>query len=172
MPPLTPTSSSTRMRETGRALRPWQRAGLVVNGHAVLGRRGVLPGRILTTAGAPYTGQGFPQATAAMRNMVTNLPAALLILPEALVPARASWQIELLFKLWRSHGRRTSRAATSRGAYCAGCMPDYWRCWCDIGSSSSSSVDVLGAKFGETAQTVRKYALHPASSFAAAILRQ
>jgi hypothetical protein len=36
---------------------------------------------------------------------VTNAPAALLTLREALVLARARWQIELLFKLWKSHLR-------------------------------------------------------------------
>jgi len=36
---------------------------------------------------------------------VTNAPVALLSLREALVLARARWQIELLFKLWKSQGR-------------------------------------------------------------------
>lgn len=36
---------------------------------------------------------------------VTNVPAARLSLADALVLARARWQIELLFKLWKSHGR-------------------------------------------------------------------
>lgn len=36
--------------------------------------------------------------------LVTNAPPALLSLREALVLARARWQIELLFKLWKSHG--------------------------------------------------------------------
>ena len=35
---------------------------------------------------------------------VTNVPVALLTLHEALVLARARWQIELIFKLWKSHG--------------------------------------------------------------------
>lgn len=37
--------------------------------------------------------------------LVTNVPAELLSLKEALVLARARWQIELLFKLWKEHGR-------------------------------------------------------------------
>jgi hypothetical protein len=37
--------------------------------------------------------------------LVTNAPAAKLSLAEALVLKRARWQIELLFKLWKSHGR-------------------------------------------------------------------
>lgn len=36
---------------------------------------------------------------------VTNLPVALLTLEEALVFGRCRWQIELLFKLWKSHGQ-------------------------------------------------------------------
>jgi hypothetical protein len=36
--------------------------------------------------------------------LLTNAPAALLSVREALVFARARWQIELLFKLWKTHG--------------------------------------------------------------------
>jgi DDE family transposase len=36
---------------------------------------------------------------------VTNVPATMLTLPEALVLARCRWQIELLFKLWKTYGR-------------------------------------------------------------------
>lgn len=35
--------------------------------------------------------------------LVTNVPPDLLTVPEALVLARARWQIELLFKLWKQH---------------------------------------------------------------------
>jgi hypothetical protein len=37
--------------------------------------------------------------------LVTNVPVELLSLREALVLARTRWQIELIFKLWKSHGR-------------------------------------------------------------------
>ncbi|HET8626163.1 MAG TPA: transposase, partial [Thermomicrobiales bacterium] len=37
--------------------------------------------------------------------LVTNVPAARLAVREALVLARARWQIELLFRLWKSHQR-------------------------------------------------------------------
>jgi hypothetical protein len=40
--------------------------------------------------------------------LITNVPPALLTLPEALVVARARWQIELLFKLWKSQGGLTT----------------------------------------------------------------
>jgi len=36
---------------------------------------------------------------------ITNVPAKLLSLAEAFVVARCRWQIELIFKLWKSHGR-------------------------------------------------------------------
>lgn len=36
---------------------------------------------------------------------VTSAPPELLSLPEALVLARTRWQIEILFKLWKSHGQ-------------------------------------------------------------------
>lgn len=53
--------------------------------------------------------------------MVTNLPAAMLSLTEALVLLRLRWQIELLFKLFKSHAHLT----TSRSQ-----QP--WRILCEI----------------------------------------
>ncbi len=35
--------------------------------------------------------------------LITNVPVELLTLPEALILLRVRWQIELLFKLWKSH---------------------------------------------------------------------
>lgn len=43
-------------------------------------------------------------ALAAWTILMTNVPAELLSLPEALVLAKVRWQIELIFKLWKSHG--------------------------------------------------------------------
>ena len=43
-------------------------------------------------------------ALAAWSVFVTTIPADMLTVTEALVLARARWQIELLFKLWKSHG--------------------------------------------------------------------
>ena len=44
-------------------------------------------------------------ALAAWTLVVTNVPPDRLTLPEALVLVRARWQIELLVKLWKQHGR-------------------------------------------------------------------
>ena len=44
-------------------------------------------------------------ALAAWTLLVTNAPPDVLAIREALVLARARWQIELLFKLWKSEGR-------------------------------------------------------------------
>lgn len=60
-------------------------------------------------------------ALAAWTLLVTNAPAALLSVPEAEVLRRVRWQIELLFKLWKQHGR----LATSRSA-----QP--WRILCEV----------------------------------------
>jgi hypothetical protein len=43
-------------------------------------------------------------ALAAWTILVTNVPPEQLSVPEALVLARVRWQIELVFKLWKSHG--------------------------------------------------------------------
>ena len=44
-------------------------------------------------------------ALAAWNVVITNIPPELLNLDEAFVLTRVRWQIELLFKLWKSHGR-------------------------------------------------------------------
>jgi len=44
-------------------------------------------------------------ALAAWTLLVTNAPAEVLAIREALVLARARWQIELLFKLWKDEGK-------------------------------------------------------------------
>jgi Transposase DDE domain len=66
-------------------------------------------------AEARHKGQTVSQARLVLADWtiyVTNCPADLLTIPEALVLARLRWQIELLFKLWKSHGQLdTSRSA-------------------------------------------------------------
>jgi hypothetical protein len=44
-------------------------------------------------------------ALAAWTILLTNIPARLLSVEEALVLSKVRWQIELLFKLWKSHGK-------------------------------------------------------------------
>jgi hypothetical protein len=44
-------------------------------------------------------------ALAAWTILITNAPVTLLTLTEALVVAKVRWQIELIFKLWKSHGQ-------------------------------------------------------------------
>lgn len=44
-------------------------------------------------------------ALASWTILLTNIPASLLSIAEALVVSKVRWQIELLFKLWKSHGK-------------------------------------------------------------------
>jgi len=53
--------------------------------------------------------------------LVTNAPAALLSLTEALVLLRARWQLELLFKLWKQHGKIDESRSTKP-----------WRVLCEV----------------------------------------
>ena len=48
--------------------------------------------------------------------LVTNVPPEQLSVPEALVLGRARWQIELLFKLWKSHGQIDEWRSSKAGA--------------------------------------------------------
>ena len=57
---------------------------------------------------AKSKGQSASTAALALANWnvaITNVPRRLLSLAEALMLMRIRWQIELLFKLWKSHGR-------------------------------------------------------------------
>jgi len=47
-------------------------------------------------------------ALAAWTLLLTNVPEAMLSVKEALVVAKVRWQIELVFKLWKSHGKLAS----------------------------------------------------------------
>ncbi len=53
---------------------------------------------------------------------VTNIPVEQLSVEEAVVLAGVRWQIELLFKLWKSHGRIDEWAASG----------NHWRVLCEI----------------------------------------
>jgi hypothetical protein len=98
--------------------------------------------------------------------LVTNAPPALLTLREALVLARARWQIELLFKLWKSHGHiDESRSGKPWRVLCAvyakllAMVVQHWLlltgCWAYPDRS-----------LVKAAQTVRLHALHLARALA------
>ena len=105
-------------------------------------------------------------ALAAWTVLVTNVPAARLTLGEARVLARVRWQIELLFKLWKSHGRVDESRSTTPGrilcdvyAKLLAMLVQHWvfvvSCWAYPDRSLTKA-----------AQTVQKHALHLASAFA------
>jgi hypothetical protein len=96
---------------------------------------------------------------------VTNVPAEHLTLPEALVLARARWQIELVFKRWKSLGRVDDWRSQQP-----------WRVLCEvyaklIGQVLAHWVTVLGAwhrpdrSLWQATRAVQQQALHLASVF-------
>jgi hypothetical protein len=94
---------------------------------------------------------------------ITNAPVEMLSLAEALIVARARWQIELLFKLWKSHGRiDESRSGKP------------YRVLCDVYAKLLAMVvqhwtwllslwDYPDRSLAKAAQTVQKYALQLAT---------
>lgn len=99
-------------------------------------------------------------ALAAWTILITNAPAELLRVPEALVVARTRWQIELLFKLWKGHGRiDESRSEKS------------WRILCEVYAKLLAMLvqhwilvvccwQYPDRSLTKAAQTIRKLALH------------
>lgn len=96
---------------------------------------------------------------------VTNVPAALLSLAEALVLARCRWQIELLFKLWKSEGHidesrsdKPWRVLSEVYAKLLGMVVQHWillvSCWRHADHS-----------LVKACRTVRGHILHVASAF-------
>lgn len=96
---------------------------------------------------------------------ITNASSELLSLDAALVLGRARWHIELLFKLWKSHGRiDESRSANP------------WRVLCEVYAKLLAMVvqhwlflvscwRYPARSLRKAAQPVQKHALHLASSF-------
>ncbi len=105
-------------------------------------------------------------AAADWTSSLTNVPAERLTLPEALVLGHARWQIELLFKLWKSHGSIDE----SRSAH-------PWRILCELYAKLLATVIqhwVLltscwrfpNRSLVKAVQTVRNYALLVATALA------
>jgi hypothetical protein len=100
--------------------------------------------------------------------LVTNVPAPLLTLPEALVVMACRWQIELLFKLWKSHGQLTHsrsqnpwRILTEIYAKLLAMVVQHWLFL--VGHWSCFDRSLVKA-----AQTVRSHAMHLAVHFGSA----
>lgn len=96
---------------------------------------------------------------------MTNVPETQLSVDEAWVLARVRWQIELLFKLWKSHGQVD--AWRSRNP---------WRILCEVyakllGQLVQHWLILLGCwerpdrSLVTAAQTIRTHALHLASAW-------
>jgi hypothetical protein len=104
-------------------------------------------------------------ALAAWTMLVTNVPAERLTVREALVLGCARWQIELLFKLWKSHGRvdesrslKPWRILGEVYAKLLAMVVQHWLCLVSCWTYPHRSLT-------NAAQTVQKHALHMASAF-------
>lgn len=103
-------------------------------------------------------------ALAAWTILMTNVPAELLSLNEALVVAKVRWQIELVFKLWKSHGRldewRTGKPARVLCEVYGKLLAMLLQQWCFIAGCWAYPDRSLV----KAAQVVRDYALELASA--------
>ena len=91
--------------------------------------------------------------------LMTNIPPEMLSVAEALVLAKVRWQIELLFKLWKSHGQidQLAHRASRRGS-CVKCTPSCWRWWCSTGrwwSGAGSLPTALWSRLRKWCATMR-----------------
>jgi len=96
---------------------------------------------------------------------ITNAPVELVSLAAGLVLGRVRWQIELLFKLWKSHGHIDESRSTKP-----------WRVVCDVYAKLLAMllqhwvalIDLWGypdRSLVKAAKTMAKYALQLATSF-------
>jgi hypothetical protein len=90
---------------------------------------------------------------------ITNLPPALLTTTEAWILLRARWQIELLFKLWKSqgglafsHGQRAARVLCEVYAKLIGMVVQHWLLLASAGS-------LLGWSWTKAARRIRRQAV-------------
>jgi hypothetical protein len=99
-------------------------------------------------------------ALAAWTILITNVPAEMLTVQEALVVAHTRWQIELLFKLWKSHGRIDES-----------CSEQPWRILCEMYAKLLAMLvqhwilvvccwQYPDRSLTKAAQTIRSLALH------------
>jgi hypothetical protein len=99
--------------------------------------------------------------------LITNAPVSLLTIREALILARARWQIELLIKLWKAHGHSDESRSGKP-----------WRVMCEVLAKLLAMlvqhwILVVGCwsypdrSLMKAAQTVRKLALTLALAFRA-----
>jgi hypothetical protein len=97
--------------------------------------------------------------------LVTNVPQTRLSLTEALILLRSRWQIELLFKLWKSHGHIDEWRSTKT-----------WRILCEVYAKLLAMLiqhwlflvsfwRFANRSWVKATQTIRKLALHLASAF-------
>ena len=97
--------------------------------------------------------------------LITNVPEKLLSLAEASVLYRSRWQIELLFKLWKSHGRIDESRSVKP-----------WRILCEVYGKLvamlvqhwlflTSCWQYPDRSLTKAAKTVQRHALHLASVF-------
>jgi hypothetical protein len=97
--------------------------------------------------------------------LMTNAPTALLSLEEAMVVMRLRWQIELLFKLWKSHGHvdewRTAKPARILCEVYAKLLAVVLQQWMIVASGWGDPERSLF----KAAQVVRSYAAELASAF-------
>ena len=107
-------------------------------------------------------------ALAAWTVFVTNVPAERLPLREALVLGRMRGQIELLFKVWKSHGRLDESRSTKPwrilcevDAKLLAMLVQHWVFLISVWASPDRSLT-------KAAQTVQKHALPLASAFSSA----
>ena len=104
-------------------------------------------------------------ALAAWNVLITNASTALLSLEEALVLMRLRWQIELLFKLWKSHGKvaqwRTAKPARILCEVYAKLLALVFQQWMIV----ASGWDDPERSLFKAAQVVRSYAAELASAF-------
>ena len=97
--------------------------------------------------------------------LITNVPVALLSLEEAIVIMRLRWQIELVFKLWKSHGKvaewRTAKPARILCEVYAKLLALVLQEWMMVASGWGDPERSLF----KAAQVVRSYAAELASAF-------